>query len=252
VIGLYSTSTKYKEGDIIVLTTHQLYRYEKYFDLLIIDEVDAFPFKDNIVLNKFFFNAIKGNFIMMSATLDKDNISMNGLTNYDFYRLSKRYHNHPLIVPKVIISPLFKKWILIYHMLRFSKENKPLLVFLPTINECEELYFFIKVFVKNGNYVHSKKKDRDQIVSSFKHGKYKYLLTTSILERGITIKDLQVIIFSSDHSIFTSDTLIQISGRVGRKIDSWDGEVIYISKRMTVAMKESIEKIKKDNHENCL
>lgn len=31
------------EGQIVILTTHQLYRYPHYFDLLIFDEIDAFP-----------------------------------------------------------------------------------------------------------------------------------------------------------------------------------------------------------------
>ena len=33
--------TKELTGDLIVLTTHQLYRYERYFDLLVADEIDA-------------------------------------------------------------------------------------------------------------------------------------------------------------------------------------------------------------------
>ena len=33
------------KGDIVCLTTHQLFRYENYFDLLIMDEIDAFPYK---------------------------------------------------------------------------------------------------------------------------------------------------------------------------------------------------------------
>ena len=114
------------------------------------------------------------------------------------------------------------------------------------------LYSFVKLFIKKGNYVHSQKEDRDEVIDKFKKGQYAYLLTTSILERGITIKNLQVIVFSCEHQIFDSNTLIQISGRVGRKIDSWSGEVIYIASKTTQAMKTSISKIKKDNDENCL
>lgn len=252
VIALYSSHTKVKEGDIILLTTHQLYRYKNYFDLLIADEVDAFPFKDNKVLNRFFFESIKGNFIMMSATLNKEEISKLYTNDFSYYSLTKRYHNHPLIVPKVIVLPFLKKIVLLLLMMRFSKENKPLLVFLPTRDKCEELYSFVKLFIKKGNYVHSQKEDRDEVIDKFKKGQYAYLLTTSILERGITIKNLQVIVFSCEHRIFDSNTLIQISGRVGRKIDSWGGEVIYIASKTTLAMKTSIIKIKKDNDENFL
>jgi GntR family transcriptional regulator/MocR family aminotransferase len=50
-----------------VLTTHQLYRYEKYFDVIIIDEVDAFPFKGNKLLETFLYRACKGNIVYMSS-----------------------------------------------------------------------------------------------------------------------------------------------------------------------------------------
>ena len=41
-----------RDGDIVIFTTHQAFRYIGYFDVLIIDEVDAFPYKDNEQLKK--------------------------------------------------------------------------------------------------------------------------------------------------------------------------------------------------------
>ena len=32
VVALYGGNTKEKEGDIVILTMHQIYRYENYFD----------------------------------------------------------------------------------------------------------------------------------------------------------------------------------------------------------------------------
>ena len=42
--------TQVTDADLIVCTTHQLYRYPYAFDLLILDELDAFPFVGNEVL----------------------------------------------------------------------------------------------------------------------------------------------------------------------------------------------------------
>jgi competence protein ComFA len=42
------------------LTTHQIYRYVAYFDLLVIDEYDAFPFKGDPVLEAFAQRSLKG------------------------------------------------------------------------------------------------------------------------------------------------------------------------------------------------
>ena len=37
-------------ADLVVCTMHQLYRYPDCFDLLIMDEVDAFPYRGNVML----------------------------------------------------------------------------------------------------------------------------------------------------------------------------------------------------------
>jgi competence protein ComFA len=68
VTSVYGGHTSNLEADIILLTCHQLYRYEHYFDLLIIDETDAFPYQGNEILHTYFNKSLKGNFIMMSAT----------------------------------------------------------------------------------------------------------------------------------------------------------------------------------------
>ena len=116
VISVYGEHSEVLTGDIILLTTHQLYRYNDYFDLLIIDEADAFPYKNNFVLNHFFKKAIKGNYVMLSATPLEQNIK-EIVQNCDTYlTLMTRYHNHPLIVPKVIINPFLLKMYLFYYL----------------------------------------------------------------------------------------------------------------------------------------
>jgi len=69
VTSLYGGSKNSTSGDIIILTSHQLYRYEKYFDVVVIDEVDAFPFYKNEILNNFLDRSVKGNIVYMSATI---------------------------------------------------------------------------------------------------------------------------------------------------------------------------------------
>ena len=50
-----------KRAPLIIATTHQLLKFYQAFDLLIIDEVDAFPFVDNAVLYHAVDRAIKPN-----------------------------------------------------------------------------------------------------------------------------------------------------------------------------------------------
>lgn len=75
----------------------------------------------------------------------------------------------------------------------------------------------------------------------------KYLVTTSILERGVTVKDLQVIVYLGHYDIYDQATLVQIAGRVGRKINAEKGEVIIYGKRETREIKNAIKFIEDCN-----
>lgn len=247
ITSVYGGNSDSLTGDIILLTTHQLYRYNHFFDLLIIDETDAFPFRGNQTLNSFFKKSIKGNYIMISATPLEENIQEIKNKNGTYITLMERYHHHPLIVPKIKVFPFGAFLYLVYKTKLFQRKNLPFLIFSPTIDSVEELFKKLNIFIKYGNYVHSKRENREQIINDFKCNKYQYLVTSSILERGITIKNLQVIIFNADNDVYESNTLIQISGRVGRKIDAWDGEVIYICNKTNCNIIESIKKIKEAN-----
>ena len=72
-------------------------------------------------------------------------------------------------------------------------------------------------------------------------------MTTTVLERGVTIKGLQVIIYNADHPVYDAASLVQISGRVGRKKEESDGEVIFIVTRENKAIKDAISDIKAKN-----
>ena len=244
VVSLYGGHTSELEGDIICLTTHQLYRFEKYFDLLIIDEIDAFPFNGNFALEAFFHRSVRGHYVMMSATPSKERIEEFKGKGKAIVNLFKRHHGKPIPVPNFFIAPKFVTYFyLVYKVREIIKKNLPLLVFAPTIEECENLYVFLNIFAKGGYFVHSKCKDRSKIIEDFRENKYKYLVTTAVLERGVTLRNLQVIIFNASSFIYTSEALVQISGRVGRVKDATDGEVIFIAERKTKYITEARQTI---------
>lgn len=248
VVSVYGGHTSSLTGDVVVLTTHQLYRYEKYFDLIILDEIDAFPFKDNPLLKAMFDRAIKGNIVMMSATPSVEVLDYFSRENRSILELNTRFHRHPLPVPKVIVKIGYFKFLwLIKKLNEFLSENKKVFVFAPTIERCEFVYKMVKNRVKGGYFVHSKCKNREKIISDFKEDKYKFLVTTAVLERGVTVKNLQVIIFDADHKLYDEQALIQISGRVGRKIDAPEGEVVFLVNKTTIAIENAIKTIESKN-----
>ena len=247
VIAVYGEHTKRLNGDIIVLTTHQLYRYNHYFDLLILDEIDAFPYADNRLLESFFYRAVRGNYILLSATPSQevlDRMKRDGKV----LELFERYHKGKLIVPRIIEKP---EYFLIASCLkelkRFIADNKPVFIFVPTIEIGKKLFKLLNIFIKDGSFVSSQEESRKIDIAKFKNGELKYLVTTSILERGVTVKNLQVIVFEADNSIYDKATLVQIAGRVGRKIGATTGEVLFISSDVSRPMIEAIDEIKKYN-----
>lgn len=248
VISVYGGHHKVLEGDIIIITTHQLYRYKKYFSLIILDEIDAFPFKDNPVLYSMFDNSLIGHYVMMSATPSKNIIEHFEKKGKSILKLVARFHHNPLPVPKIVIRQYVVMMLsVILKIKEFINVDKPVFIFAPTIEKCELLFRIISVFIKGGNYVHSKRANRKEIIDSFRNGQYKYLITTSVLERGVTVRDLQVIVTNSEHFVYDSGTLVQIAGRVGRKKDAPSGEVIFYGIRKTQNMTDAINNIEQSN-----
>jgi len=248
VVSVYGEHTSLLVGDILVLTTHQLYRYPKYFDLLILDEIDAFPYRDNQVLNAFFYRAVKGNYVLLSATPSQKDIESIEKENGEVVTLFERYHHSPLPEPKILkITPLTGYFTCMRELRGFLEEGKPVFVFVPTIDEGKSLFHFLSLFLPGGGLVSSKQEERRIEIERFKSGTYRYLVTTSILERGVTVKNLQVIVYHADHSLYTKAALIQIAGRVGRKIGATRGEVLFLSESNTSEEEEAIYEIHRTN-----
>lgn len=244
VVSVYGGHTEKIVGDITMLTTHQIYRYQAFFDLLIVDEFDAFPFKENRVLEAFVRRSLKGVLIALTATPTADMITRFSSENHTIKRLWVRYHRRPMPVPKIVIRYwLFKLDYLLIAIKRYRSEQKPLIIFVPTIESGETLFKVMRLFAPNGAIVHSKHEKRSQIIKDFRNGKYHYLISTSVLERGITLLNLQAIIYEAHHRIFDTAMLLQMAGRVGRKKEAPHGDVVFLAIRKTAPMKEAIKAI---------
>ncbi|MCH5180093.1 MAG: DEAD/DEAH box helicase family protein [Erysipelotrichales bacterium] len=244
VIAVYGGHHNELKGDIVLLTTHQLYRYKNYFDLLIVDEIDAFPYQNNELLESFFVKSIRHNYIYMSATPSNRIKELFKSEGYSMLTLFSRFHNHSLIVPKVKKISDTLQYLFVLKLLRnYHKLKKRVLIFVPTIGMSKKVFDFLKLFFKNINYVNSKRENKDQILNDFRDKKIMFIVTTSILERGITIDDLQVVVLFSNHIVYSSQSLIQIAGRVGRNINHPSGDVYFLTNEITENIKDAIKEI---------
>jgi len=233
------------EADLIILTTHQIFRYEQYFDVLIFDEVDAFPYAGNPVLIAMVQRACQGMIVYLSATFEKQQLIDFKKQGGKVFHLFKRYHGHPLPELSIMIRPFFIKWItLVFLLFRFQKQQVPVFIFVPTIAIGKWMLRFITIFFPTTKLAFSSSIDREKIVHQFKHKPDFFLITTAILERGITVSHLQAIIFEADHQLYTTSMLIQMAGRVGRKLISPTGKVILLANYQSRSMQGARAKIK--------
>lgn len=239
-------------GDIVVLTAHQLYRYKNYFDFLVFDEIDAFPYAGNEMLRRFFAAAARGSYVLMSATPDSEDIARIKGEGGIILHLGVRYHGKAMPVPECIRCRASVWLCALRELKNLRGRGFPVFVFVPTIRKARDLALFLRLFVPNGSSVDSKDPDRDRKIKAFKDGELDYLVTTSVLERGITVKDLQVLVIEADNILYDVAALIQIAGRAGRKKGHENGKVAFLAREITPAMTAAVKEIENENHKALL
>ena len=254
-IGLFhgKSEEKYHLTQIAIMTVHQLIRFEHAFDVLIIDEVDSYPLEGNEMLHKAIFKAkkIDGMIVYLSATPPKKLLQDVQQGKITLSKLYQRFHGHPLPEPQCHL--LFKKinfWginpQLRYKLNQMINNKQRFMLFFPQIpimksfaEQLMKLYPTLK-FVD----VSSKDKQRLKKVQQFRDQEVQAILTTTILERGVTFKKITVIVLEAQAKEFTKTTLIQIAGRAGRGKDSYDDEVHFYYQYYTEQIRLACAEIK--------
>ena len=245
----------------MIATTHQLLKFYQAFDLLIIDGVDAFPYVDNPILYKAAQNAIKkeGNTLYLTATstdeLDKK-VKKKEIIRYS---LPRRFHGNPLVVPEIKWVPKIREKIekgrIPYELLQLIKKQRkthyPLLIFVSEIELGQQFTEDLKKYFPKETvvFVSSQTTDRLRMVEEFRNRAITMLVSTTILERGVTFPFVDVFVLESNHKLFTKSALVQISGRVGRSKERPTGKLLFLSDGITREMKKAIKEIKEMNQE---
>lgn len=245
VVAVYGDHHKELTGDLIVCTTHQLFRYYKTFDLLVLDEVDAFPLSGNETLMNIALNACSGNIIYSTATLNSFLSKYLEKRKYQEVSLFIRPSLKPLIEPKVIYNFNIVNYILLFALMK--KMTNQCIIF---VSSKRLTYLLYKVFKKffNCTYVYSDLDNRNENIIKFKNKEYQFIISTTVLERGITIKDVNVIIIYDRKNAFDKSSLIQMTGRVGRNYKNPTGYAYILSSSINKEVKECINEIKEANH----
>lgn len=257
---------KWGKGDIVLSTTHQALRFCRLFDLVIVDEVDAYPFTQDEMLPFAVNRACKaeGKTVYLTATPRKTHqVRMGkrpGHPNYlPHVKIPVRYHGHPLPVPRIELETKLIKKIKegkrISSLLRFLQhlkvDNHPGFIFIPSIQSLPFLKHYLlqqdEYWLGKMETVHATDPLREEKVLAMRQGELQVLLTTTILERGVTIPGISVFVYQADAPIFDEAALVQIAGRAGRSAATPTGEVIFLGEDLTRGMKDAVKQIKTMN-----
>lgn len=243
VIPVCQGYTKKIDGDLIVCTTHQLYRYPFCFDLLILDELDAFPYAGNEVLEAIAMQSCIGQKLLLSATPDEKNLQAVKEGHMEMVNLFRRPHQKPLCVPRVVIASKWRMVIKIMKEIRaYKSQGKQVLLFVPRILDTKWMRLCLRPFFKT-EVIHSKSLNKDEIMARFHAKQVEVLICTTLLERGITVPSVQVIVYQADHPVFTTASLIQIFGRVGRSFSDPFGQATAYIEKPSLALKACIQQL---------
>lgn len=233
VIAVCEGFTTICDGDLIVCTMHQLYRYYQTFDLLIMDEVDAFPYRGNEVLKHIAMQSCVGEIIYLTATPDQEMLDEVARGNLQLVELFQRPHGYPLIEPEIhICNKGIQYFLLLRFLLQQRKQQIQTLVFVPTIAMANSLHKILRLYFQCASFT-SKSEHKEDIIEAFHKKAYECLITTTILERGITIKGINIIIMQADHAVFNEASLTQMIGRVGRNIEMPTGKGLFLCNKKT-------------------
>ena len=243
VTGVYGGHHEELTGDLIVCTCHQLYRYYRTFDLLILDEADAFPLKGNETLMNISVSACKGRVLYSTATVDETLQKVMERRPYRSVELYVRPSFKPLAVPKVFYLPRYPALFILFLLLRKMKGQ--CIIFTTSKNDCERFYRIFSVFF-SCTYVYADLPERKRNIEAFRDKKFQYIFATTVLERGITIRNVSVIILNFAR-IFDQSNLVQMLGRVGRGTGSVFGEAYVISDHFDSSIQKTLSYLKKAN-----
>lgn len=246
----------YDYRQLTICTTHQLLRFYHAFDVLVIDEVDAFPFAADPGLAFAAERAKKltGALLYLTATPSKELQRQERQQKISVSYLPARYHGHPL--PEIQLK-LTNQWrrslqkkrlpgAVKRTLNRIVTNQRRFLIFVPHVKDLAALaaaltqnFPALKLAT-----VHASDPERHAKVQRMRDGELDCLVTTTILERGVTFANIDVIVLGADDGVFSTAALVQIAGRAGRKATYPTGLVQFFADSQTQPIKEARRQIR--------
>lgn len=257
---LYGGSTqRWEEARLILATTHQLMRFYHAFDLVIIDELDAFPYHNDPMLAFAAKESCKdtGRFIFLSATPPAQMQREVRQGRLEHAKVPARFHGHPLPVPRRIRIESVEGCLrgrslpssLAASLEQSIQRGAQIFIFVSRIRHIEPLTGLLRRRFSSISVEGTSSQDelRAEKVLDFRATKTRVLVTTTILERGVTVPKSDVFILDADSDLFDEASLVQMAGRAGRSKDDPAGRVWFASPEWTRSQRGAVRQIRSMN-----
>ncbi|WP_236570510.1 DEAD/DEAH box helicase [Paenibacillus sp. An7] len=253
------SSDRWRRGELTLATTHQLLRFRHAFDLVIIDELDAFPYHNDPMLAYAAEACCKqgGSFIYLSATPPRELQKQAASGKLAHARVPVRFHRHPLPVPLLLKVPsvqqLLKQHKLPAELLRrlaiSIERGAQIFMFVTRIAQIDALLHLLRRTLPDLRIEGTSSVDplRAEKVMAFRDRTIRLLVTTTILERGVTVPKSDVYILDANNRLFDAASLVQMAGRAGRSKDDPAGNVVFAAPERSLGQKEAVKQIKRMN-----
>jgi competence protein ComFA len=248
---------------LVTATVQQAWRFYRRFDLVVVDEADAFPLAGDRTLQMGLERATMrgGTQCWVTATPSprwKKEVYKGKLS---LVSLPSRYHGYPLPIPRLLrVGRLWRRLErgkpvepLSSFLHRVLETDGQALIFIPGTSDPPRLLKWIHhtapdIAARTWAIATGKEKERRDRVEAFRKGEVQFLIATTVLERGVTVPRCHVVVVGADHPVFDTASLIQMAGRVGRSPVYQKGQVLFLADVHTEAQKTAVREIKELNH----
>lgn len=263
---------RWHQAALTLATTHQLLRFQEAFDLVLVDELDAFPYHNDPMLHYAAAVARKpdGATVLLSATPPAPLRRAASRGRLPHAKVPVRYHRHPLPVPRALRMPPLHRLAasgrpglksgaklpnrLLQALGASIARGAQAFVFVPYIRQIDGLVAYLRRSASAWGIspdaidgTSSKDEGRREKVVAFRDRQLRLLVTTTILERGVTVPRSDVFIFDAHQTLFDEAALVQMAGRAGRSADDPAGRVYFCSAYHTLAQRGAIGQIRMMN-----
>ena len=181
-------------------------------------------------------NSSKGRILFSTATVDEWLKKAISKRQYQTVEVYTRPSGNPLSIPSIYFVNQYLGFIGLYMIMK--RMERRCLIFVPSKNLCRIMYgIFSRIL--SCTYVYADLKERNSNILSFRNNEKQFCFTTTVLERGITIKGISVIIYDYG-KVFDQSNLIQMLGRVNRGMDDNEGRTYIFTDRYSKDLSETM------------